>query len=340
MKKHLKMDEVAKLAGVSKTTISRFLNGKYEYMSAATREHIQKVIDEIGYRPNRVARNLRSQHSHMLGCIIADITNPVSSILVKGINDVCTKRNYAVYFFNTNNEIDLEMQYAHTLIDLQVDGLLINTSDYENTYLHRLAAPNFPIVLAERSLSNNGNMDCVISESIHSTFNCIQHLYEQGFTDVGFFCSGNIHLVSSRIIRYRCYKEAMREYFSPASALDVYVVSDNIEQSKAAIIRYFNCAVGQKKAIFCANGVALLNTLNALFDMQVEIGKYLGICSFDDWGWPAMVGPGITTIKQDSYLVGTRAAQILIDRIEGVEKSAPLFLEVPSKLIIRGSTCF
>jgi transcriptional regulator, LacI family len=79
------IDYVAKKAGVSKTTISRFLNGRYEYMSDATRENIKKVIEELNYRPNNLARSLKLNRSNLIGVLVSDIGNHFSSILVKGI---------------------------------------------------------------------------------------------------------------------------------------------------------------------------------------------------------------------------------------------------------------
>lgn len=335
MSRSPRIDEIASMAGVSKTTISRFLNEKYEYMSGETRKRIEDIIKETGYRPNQIARTMKSKFSRTLGCVIADITNPVSSILVKGINDVCTRENYAVYFFNTDNKIELETQCVQTLIRQRVDGLLVNTCDYEGTYLNNLAGDNLPIVLTERCLKNNEGLDCVISESTQSTYTCVQHLAEQGYSKIGFFCS-DIRKVSSRIMRYESFLKAASELLGYKG--DMYTVSTDLEESKKSVMRFYKAYPTERKTIFCVNGVTLLNTLRALFEMNIPISRDFSICSFDDWGWPSMVGPGITTLAQDSYLVGVRAAELLINRIEGKIKGDSIFLEIPCRLIKRGST--
>ena len=83
------IEQVAKRCGVSKTTVSRYLNGKYEMLSDKTRSRIQEVVEELNYRPNRVAQSLKSQNRKLIGCVVSDIGNPFSAILVKGINSVC-----------------------------------------------------------------------------------------------------------------------------------------------------------------------------------------------------------------------------------------------------------
>ena len=92
------IDKVAKLCGVSKTTISRFLNGKYENMSAETREHIRRVIAEVDYHPNRSAQQLKASRSMLIGCVIGDISSPFSALLLKGITTVCEEAGYQVLF--------------------------------------------------------------------------------------------------------------------------------------------------------------------------------------------------------------------------------------------------
>lgn len=92
------INEIAEEVGVSKATISRYLNGKFEYMSHATREKIKHTIEVMGYRPSKIARSLKLQTSKMIGCIIADISNPASSVIIQGISDVCDAAGYQVLF--------------------------------------------------------------------------------------------------------------------------------------------------------------------------------------------------------------------------------------------------
>jgi len=144
------INEVAAKAKVSKTTISRYLNGKYEYMSVETKERIEKVIEELNYRPSNIARSLKAKNSGVIGCIIADIGSPFSSIVVKGINYVCNKEGYRVLFANTDNDPENEIKSIESLIDSKVDGLIINTTGHNDEYLINLRQNGLNIVLADR----------------------------------------------------------------------------------------------------------------------------------------------------------------------------------------------
>ena len=106
------IDMVAELCGVSKTTISRFLNGKYENMSAETREHIRQVIAEVDYRPNRSAQRLKASRSMLIGCVIGDISSPFSALLLEGITTVCEEAGYQVLFADSGENPRRERRNA------------------------------------------------------------------------------------------------------------------------------------------------------------------------------------------------------------------------------------
>jgi LacI family kdg operon repressor len=126
------ISDVAKASGVSKTTISRYLNGKYEYMSQDTRKRIQTIIEELKYRPSNVAKTLKSNKSGLIGVIIADIASQFSSILLKGIGDVCKANGYQVMISNVDNDPEKEREYIQSLMDNRVEGIIVNTTGYDD----------------------------------------------------------------------------------------------------------------------------------------------------------------------------------------------------------------
>lgn len=124
--------------GVSKTTISRYLNGKYEFMSKETRERIEHIIDELEYRPNSMARSLKNQNSKIIGCTIADIENQFSSFIFKGVSEICKKHGYRVLVAEINNNEDDEREAIESLMSYNIDGLIINTTGSNDEYLINL----------------------------------------------------------------------------------------------------------------------------------------------------------------------------------------------------------
>lgn len=337
MKRNVTIADVAKKAEVSTTTISRYLNGRYEFMSEDTRTKIETVIKELRYRPNNIARSMKAEKTHTIGCVVADIANPVSSILVKGINDICAERGYSVLFSDTNNDAKREKEGLRILMDNRVDGIIVNTTGKINDYLLSLEQ-RLPLVLADRAILDVDSIDAVITESYQTTYDCIAFLKSQGYQKVAFF-SGPLEDISSRTMRHRGYMAAMEECYAMDGTPYTYIIDYNSPQSWDAAVRQF--AKEQEHgpvAIFAVNGVALLTLLQSMNTVGIPVDGALGVCGFDDWGWSSLVGVGVTTIVQDSYNVGVQAAQLLIERIEGDDAYQRTCIELENKLQIRGST--
>ncbi len=331
------IDEVARLAEVSKTTISRYLNGQYEFMSEKTRKRIEEVIDTLDYRPNNLARGLKSNKSGLIGTIISDITNPFSSIVLKGIGDFCQKKGYQIIIANTDNDPKLEKKYIQSLIDNRVEGLIVNCTGENTEYLLSLQEQGLPIVLADRALKEL-KFDTVTSNNFEMTTQTVQYLFETGFERVAFFTE-EIDWSSSRYIRRDAFLK-VSELFKKIDAQDlVYVVDNSNPQSIVdALQRFHSEGVSQKQAIMAVNGVTLLNVLQGIRKLDLSIPNDLGVCGYDDWGWATLIPPGITAISQPSYMIGVESAKMLIGRIGKKRRATPKLVELPSELIIRGST--
>lgn len=332
------IDRVAAEAGISKTTVSRYLNGKFDCMSDGTRKRIGEVIERLDYHPNNLARGLKSQNSRAIGCVIADISSPFSSILLKGISDVCRENGYQVLFSSVDNQPELERRSVRELIDSRVDGLILNTTGLNDDFLIELNGRGVPIVLADRSIGEGGILDTVTTENYHITYSCIRHLHEKGFETVAFFTQGNGR-ISPRVIRYEAYRSAVGELFGADGGRTFFEIDgESPPDCEAKLSAFVEQNPGRRLAVFCVNGVTMLRVLQAMQRRGYPITERLGICGFDDWGWASLVPPGITTITQDSYAVGVQAARLILKRIREKRKARPAYLELPNRLCIRGST--
>lgn len=330
--------DVAELAQVSKTTISRYLNGQFEYMSKETKEKIHDVIKELKYRPSNIARSLKKQKTGLIGCIIADIGSPFSSIVVKGINDVCKSMGYDVLFANTDNNPQNEKESIRSLMDNKVDGLIINTTGKIDDYLMELSQSGMNIVLADRCLKEFSNMDTVTSDNYKATYNCMEFLFNQGYKKIAFFTQ-DITDNSSRYFRYYAYRDAVKDlYKMDVDELTYIIDENNMETCEKSLIDFQKKCNGEPGVIFTVNGVTLLNTLHGMKNLNIKIKDDLGICGYDDWGWAALIPPGVTTITQESYECGVQAAKLLINRINKEELGEPKFIQIPAELVTRGST--
>ena len=334
-KTNITIADVAKRAGFSKTTISRYLNGKFEFMSAESQQRIKDIIEELNFRPNNLARSLKSSKSHLIGVLIADISNPFSSILVKGITDYCTQYGYNVVIANTDNDSEKEREYIMSMIDQRVEGLIINVTGDNNDFLCNIAENYVPIVLADRPIFPT-MFDTVKTNDYQATIDALTYLAEEGFTRVGYFTEP-INNIGTRVIRRQAYREVCSLVLQTEP--QEYVIDSNDECAIQDLVQQFvSKNQGQINAIFTANGVTMINVLRAIQRLGLRIPQDVAICGFDNWPWMELIGPGITVVAQPFYDVGVECAKRMIFRLEENSKSSPEIIELVSEFIIRGST--
>ncbi|MDU2065217.1 MAG: LacI family DNA-binding transcriptional regulator [Sporomusaceae bacterium] len=328
------ISEVAKQAGVSKTTISRYLNGKFGFMSEESRQRIAAVIEELDYRPNNLARSLKSCKSRLLGVIIADITSPFSAILVKGITDCSKDYGYHVMIATTDNNPEKEQEYILSMLDQRVEGLIVNTTCKNNAFLLEVAKQYVPIILADRPTFPT-LFDTVRTTDYTSTLELMAGLKARQYEKVAFF-SEPLNEVGTRILRLQAYEQACREILHQEPWKAIVAMEDEalIEQE---ILAFLAGAEG-KKAIFTPNGVALLQVLKAMKRLDLSVPAAAGVCGFDNWDWAELVGPGITAIDQPSYDVGAACVKRMMFRLQNDRKAPPKIMELPNRIIFRGST--
>lgn len=336
----LTIDQVAKLCGVSKTTISRFLNGKYENMSAETREHIRSVIAEVDYRPNRSAQRLKASRTMLIGCVIGDISSPFSALLLKGITTVCEEAGYQVLFADSGENPKRERRAIKGFLENRVDGLIINTSGNNDSFLLEQGKSGTPIVLADRQLMTPGQIDTVATPNKSAAYNCVRFLFERGYRRVAFF-SETIGYVSPRILRQQGYEEAVRDFGPAGTEPETYeFAGDDMESCRNCLRDFYGKYPGERKAVFSSNGASAQRLLVALKEMNIEPGYDFGFCTFDDWNWLQIAKPDISAVAQATVEVGAKAAELLLERISGRRPAeAPAVnIEIPSRFVVRDST--
>lgn len=180
--KQLTIKDIAAQANVSTTTISRFLNGKYDSMSLETKTRIEQIIKESGYRPNNIARSLKSKYSRLIGVIISDISNPFFSTLLDTINQRALKAGYSLLISISNNSASSELKLLRKHLDNSVDGLLINTVGGNNEVISQISQ-SLPVVLLDRDIEGLG-LPVVTSNNRQLMEDILLHLKEEQFDQV------------------------------------------------------------------------------------------------------------------------------------------------------------
>ncbi|MBR4548915.1 MAG: LacI family DNA-binding transcriptional regulator [Oscillospiraceae bacterium] len=336
--KKVTIDQVARLCGVSKTTVSRFLNHKYENISEETRRRIERVIEELDYRPNRSAQRLKASRSMLIGCCVGDLSGPFSGLLLRGITRVCEAAGYQVLFADSSEDKRKERKALEGFLENSVDGLIVNTTGGNDAFLIEVAERGVPVTLADRSLRLSGRLDTVINEYETCIRDSIRLMLDCGYTRIAFFTE-QIREVMPRIQRRDSYIAAMRS-LAPEGAGPFLYEFDRFDPvgCRRSLEAYRVAFPGERIAILAVNGVTGQQLLKAAKELGFRFGEQIGLCTFDDWAIFSLAD--VTAIRLQTEEVGEAAARMLLERIGSAqpENMAPRSVELTTGLIVRHST--
>ena len=327
--------DVSRAAGVSVTTVSRYLNGKFGQISDKAKDKVKKAIEELNYRPNLTARTLKSQKTNLIGVIVSDIANPVSAYLIKGVIDECDKEGYQVITACSDEDTEREKDYAQAMFDRQVEGLVICIVNHEEfSHLENLKDMGAKIVLAIRPISKPV-FDVVAANNIESAENAIRTLYKKGFERIALF-SPELIKSKVRFDRYCAFLNQSKAYVDDPNKL-VYF-QKKPEDYVGALQDFVSKNPDKRLAAFALTPMALLHLLDAVDQLGLDIPKDIGICGYDNLPWTNLISGGISVVEQPFHEMGVQSARLLIRRITGAEDSGPQHISLKSKLILRNST--
>lgn len=325
------MDDVAKAVGVSKTTISRYLHGQYHYMSEQTRQRIAKVIQEMGYRPNKMAQSLKATNSFMIGVTLADVGNPFSSQMLKGIQQICDQRGVQVMACDCNNSAKREQTNIESLLDAQVDGLIINTVGSNEEYLREYQAnqSHRPMVLLDRTVDD---LDCdgVTTNNRVACEEMLDHVISRGYDRVIYVTRAGLG-IKPRYIR----AEVVKGYIAKGAVDGGVLVYHDQGELGQLLRRQLDAGVNDKVCVFANNEECMRDVLTVL---EHEPHGRLGLCVFADRQWARFISGGITCQDQDGVEMGAQAARMLVTRVYDGYDGPCRLVEVPATLHIYDST--
>lgn len=310
-KSNVTIDEVAMRADVSKTTVSFYLNGRFEKMSSETKERIKRVIDETGYSPSTVARSLKFKKTNLIGVIVTDISNPFSSLIVKGIDDVARKNNYQIIVGSTNFDKELEKTYIQQMFDIRVDGFIIQPTMKSNKTIQNLVDDGRNIVLLD-SVFKEFKGAFVKTNNYDVTNKAIERLIEKGYEDF-IFISEDIELLGPRIERAKSFCDTLEKRKLQYS-IQTIRSPINREEIKNKLTKSIDFT--KKTLLFGSNGIILQNIFKISKENQWIVPDPIGIIGFDDWGWQELTYPTVSAIYQPTYEEGKKAIEFLMEMIE------------------------
>jgi LacI family transcriptional regulator/LacI family repressor for deo operon, udp, cdd, tsx, nupC, and nupG len=322
--------DIARIAGVSHTTVSRALKNN-PAISPGTTRRIQRIASELGYTPSAVAQSLLSQQTWTIGVVVTSIADPFVAQVVEGVEMVAQAASYGVFLITSNNNLEQEIAAVETLQRRRVDAIIVTSSRVGNLYSSRLNQIRVPIVLINNQ-EEGEYLYSVAVDDVQGAQLAVEHLLGLGHRRIGYIGAPNRPKSNKR--RLAGYQNALLQAgIEPDPALIIHseVVTD-VARGQASLAR---CLAAGATAVFCYNDLTAIGLLMACHQQQLRVPEQLSVVGFDGIEAALYVTPAITTINQPRLRLGEIAMEMTLALLKKQHVQDCL---LPCQLTLREST--
>ena len=322
--------DVAKLAGVSRSTVSFVLNNTPDIkISEETRKRVLEAVKALDYKPNAIARSLAKQKTEVIAFFVLDIVNPVFPNMARGIEDVARHNGYTLFLCNTDGKSLRELRYMNTMLERRVDGIIVGA--LTNEEISRIAKErNVPLVILEHP--RLPEHDVVYADNIAGSYESVTHLIELGHKRIAHITINPESIIVQE--RIEGYKKALANAGIPFDEKLLKIFYGKVEE-EVAIDELFSLS-DPPTAIFAFSDFMAIQIMKILIKRGIKIPEDVSIVGFDDT-LASLTIPALTTVAQPFYEMGAKAAEILIERLKNPDLPIQN-IKLPTKLVIREST--
>lgn len=324
--------DVAQLAQVSTSTVSRVLGGKV-FVDEETRRRVQAAMDELHYRPNPLARALREKRTNTFALLVPGIENQIWPLVARGVENIARKNDYSVILCNTDNDVKVEKQYLARLQRRWVDGVIIAPAQDDEPHLHQLAESGFPIVQVIRGLESG--MDSVLIDNFRIAYDAVEYLHKTGHRHIA-IASGRQELNLYRR-RLEGYRQAVKDLRLDND--ERLVIQEIKELGNLYRLTRQRLEEGVPiDAVVATSDPKAIIVMRAIRDAGKRIPEDISVIGMDDIETSSFFEPRLTTMAQPFIQIGELAAQKLIFHIDHPDDYTPSTDMLNYELIVRSST--
>lgn len=326
--------DVAREANVSIATVSRVLNN-IDVVNEDTKKRVLEAIKKLDYRPNIVARSLKTQRSRTIGIIIPDISNPIYPEIVRGAEDVCNIYDYNIILCNTDLDPEKEVEYLRVLGEKMADGAIYISNSLEKTIGKAIRESDIPLVLIETDENETG-FPSVLVDNKQAAKDVVKYLVKKGDKRIAFI-GGDRDAINANSVRYRGYVEALKENNLEYDEDIVYFCNQSLKAQDG--YRAMNSILNKCKdidALFCSSDALAIGAINALRNNGIRVPEEVDVVGFNDVHGGEFFYPRLTTVAQPLYDMGSVATRLLIKKINNEPNDKNVFV-LPYTFIERDS---
>jgi LacI family transcriptional regulator len=325
--------DVARIAGVHPGTVSRALNPATEALVRdETVQRVRQVAEELGYRPNPLARGLKTNRSYTIGVIVPDIQNPLFPPIIRGLDDRLGEAGYTPLIANTDNDPVRERVDFEAMRTRAVDGFVTATARLDHELLDEVAGRGTPLVLVNRRVED-GSLPSASADDRAGVRLAVEHLVALGHQRIAHLAGPQD--VSTGHQRFEGFREAME-----AAGLDPSLVRVGraFTEPEGARLCEELLATGEPvTAIVAGNDLMALGCYDVFAARGIDCPREISVVGFNDMPFADRFAPPLTTVRIPHYEIGVAAAQLLLDILQGNEDGPDEVVLAP-ELIVRGST--
>ena len=329
------LKDIAQEMGVSINTVSHALRDMPD-ISSETKATIKEKANSMGYYPNFAASALRTNRSMAIGVVVSDISNPIFSDMVKGIDNASKAAGYSLLLANTNENYEEEVIAIENMQRRNVDGIILFPSMIKEGTVKTLLKNKIHFVLAGRRFSNI-KTNVVMNDDFYGGYLAAEHLYNKGHRKF-LYITGPLYISSSKD-RLDGFQKCIHEKGLQSDAIDVCECEVSWIGSYNAMNKLLEKEM-KATAIFAFSDFMAIGILRALHEHNLSVPKDIAIMGYDDIDYCELVSPSLTTISMSKFLLGKYAAEMLFRKISNPEQQKNEFQQeiIKPSLIMRNST--
>ena len=331
MKKRVTIDDVAQQAGVSRQTVSRAIND-LNGISVATRGRVLAAVDDLGYRPSRLAQGMASNHTLTIGLVVGSITNPTNAEIMRGLQDAALAKKYNVFLRNTDYVVQHEREAIHSLIAENVDGIVLVGTTLEEEELRSFADKDFPIVVMYGRISAP-YISSIDTDVARATQTMMEYLFGGGHRAIGLITrTGEL----SQIRQFCGYQNAYQTHKFSYSPKWIAQEETTLNGGYQAA-RYLLTRCSELTALCTYNDLMALGAIKACYELGRPVPESIAVFGYNDSPFAPYIRPALSTIRVPCYQLGEMAMVRLLEMAAEPEIVFPTIVS-DIELIIRDST--
>lgn len=303
-----KISDVAKLAGLSVSTVSRVINNQ-KYVTEDKRKAVLKAMEELNYQPSKAARQLRGQSSKILGVIVPRITNPFFSYLVDEIQNIAYQNDFQIMVFQSNEDKEKEISFLNLLSQKQIDGVIMCAIENKEEIIKQYTQYG-PIVLCNEKLES-AQLPTISLDQKAGAYLGTEYLLKKGYKKMA-YCTGGLFLKNGKgRNRDNGFIEAMKEYNIKVDPKWIFTDQHTVDDGKNIARKIFSMT-DRPEAIFTGSDEVAAGLIIEGNKLGIEIPKEIAVLGFDGQLISELTSPSITTVKQPIKELGKQTVELML----------------------------